>query len=209
MSDEEIKQDEEVTEEAPSEEESVSSEDSGSGEEVEEERTEEEERVEEEEPITSDERRELEALRKKEFNFKKMRELGKKTKEEVKKGKEELDTDWRAYREEQTKERMLDALEILVGDDEDARKKVLFNFNRIDPDKPARSKEEIYKRMKEAANMIGEGQQPSILSRGGHSGYRGSSDKSETPTSIEMRKNLRISDEDKKKYSGSEWTPKL
>lgn len=162
-----------------------------------------------EDELTVDERAELEALRKKDFNFKKMRSVTKQGREEIKKGKEELDSGWKEFRENIIKERESDALELLVGDDEEKRKKVLYNYNRIDKDKPAVTKEEIYKRMREAANMEGVSSSPNIISKGGHSGYRGTTSVQESPESQKMRKEFKITDEQKSKYSSPDWTPKF
>lgn len=161
-----------------------------------------------EDDLSDDDRTELERLRKKEFNFKKLRGQTKSEKEEIRKGREELNKEWQEYKNSLIKERQEDALSLLVGDDEETRKKVLYNFNRIDPDKPATTKDEIFDRMREAAKLTGANAQPNILSQGGYSGYRNFDSKSESEASKEIRKELNITDEDKSKYSG-EWKPKF
>jgi len=162
-----------------------------------------------EDELTASERKELEDLRKKEYNFKKMRSNVKQTKDEVKREKTVLKENWLEFKENLVNERKEDALSLLVGDDEETRKKVLYNFNRIDPGKDAVLKDEIFKRMREAVNMLGGNQQPNIVTRGGHSGYRGNSDGVESSESQNMRKDMKIDDETKKKYSGENWAPKI
>lgn len=162
----------------------------------------------EDDALSSEERKELEALRKKDFNFKKMRDNTKKSKDEVKREKEEVKEEWQEFKENLVKERKEDALSLLVGDDDELRKKVLYNFNRIDPNKPITTKEEIFKRMKEAYSLVPGAREPNIITRGGHSGYRGGSE-GESADSKAMRKEMRISDEVKKKYSGEKWDPKF
>ena len=64
--------------------------------------------------------------------------------------------------------------------------------------------------MKEAVNMMGIPSEVNPLHRpASHSGYRGFNEsKKESSDSIDMRKNMGITDEDKKKYGGDNWIPK-
>ena len=163
---------------------------------------------EEKEELDVDERSELERLRKKDYNFKEMRGKTKKDKADIKKSRAELDQEQESFREDMILERKEDALTMLIGDDKESRKKALFNFNRIDSDVPATTKEEIFKRMKEAVNMTGRQAAPNTMGAGGHSGYRGTPGaKKESEASIAMRKQSGISDEEKKEYGGDDWNP--
>jgi len=160
--------------------------------------------------LTDDERAELEKLKEKDLNFKKLRDSTKEEKEKIKKGKEELAKEQQEFREKTVQERLDDALDIEVGDDEELRKKTVFNFGRIEGD--AVTRKEIHQKVKEAVGMTGTPPSPSMLARGGsHSGYRGlgETDKKETNESKEMRKDMRISDKDKEKYGGAEWQPTI
>lgn len=171
-----------------------------------------EEIVEEEKPetdLTDEERKELEELRKKDLNFRKLRDSSKKTKAELDKEREDLAKDVKDFKDNLVSERKSDALDMLVGEDKEMRKKVLLNYDRIVGD--ANTKQEIFAKMKDAANMTGGVQEPNPLARqhfGGGDRF-GTTDKRESDDSREMREKMRISDEDKKKYGGKDWKPKL
>jgi hypothetical protein len=158
--------------------------------------------------LSDAERKELEELRKKDFNFKKLREQGKHTKEEIAHEKENLAKEWGEFRDNLISERKSDALDMLVGTDEELRKKVLANYDRIVGD--ASTKQEIYRKMRDAVNLTGGAVAPSPLARQYSSGADrfGMADKRESADSMDIRKHLKIDDEAKKKYSG-DWKPKI
>jgi len=176
---------------------------------VEKEEINEEEKEEGKHELSNEEMEEYKKLKEKDFNFKKLRSGTKAEREEINKAKEDLNSEWQEFRTNLEKERKEDSLSILVGDDEELRKKALYNYNRIDSDKPAKTKDEIYTRMREAVNMEGSETTPNALSMGaGHSGYRNmNKDTKESQDSVEMRRFMKLSDEDKKKYGSKEWQP--
>lgn len=147
----------------------------------------------------------------KDKNFKKLRNGTKKEKEDIKKSQEELNAEQQEFRVNMIKERQTDALSAHNVTEEEDIKKVMYNYDRIDPDKPAVTKDEINTRMREAVNMRGIAQGVNPLHQDtAPSGYRGFVNKSkESDESKEMRKDMRISDEDKKKYGDDNWQPKF
>lgn len=185
-------------------------------EETQEEETEETEDTEEtttEEPekieMTKEEYEDYQKLKEKDLNFQKLRNGTKKEKEEIAKGKADLTEEWTEFRTNLEKERKEDSLSLLVGDDAELRKKALFNYERIKDE--AKTREEIYKKMKEAVNMAGvsTGVNP-LNANSGHSGYRGfEKSTKESDDSKDMRRTMGISDEEKKKYGGDNWQPKI
>jgi hypothetical protein len=182
-------------------------------EEIFDEEEEKEEDTEDKEPekveMTKEEYEEYQKLKEKDLNFQKLRNGTKKDKEDIKKTREELDSRAAEFLDTLEKERKADALSMLIGDDIELRKKALFNYDRIKDD--AKTKEEIYKKMKEAVNMTGVREEVNPMYRDtGHSGYRGfEKSNKESEDSKEMRETMRITDEDKKKYGGDNWKPNL
>ncbi len=167
------------------------------------------ESTEEKVEMTKEDVEELEKLRGKNMNFKKLRNGNKSKDEEIKKSQEELNREQQEFRSNMIKERKEDALAAHnITEDEDV-KKVMHNYERIDPDKPAVTSDEIRTRMREAVNMSGQpaGINP-LNANTGHSGYRGFDSKAESDDSKDMRQSMNISDEDAKQYGGDNWTPK-
>jgi len=158
--------------------------------------------------LTDDERAELEKLREKDLNFKKLRDKEKRTRSEIDKERDELTKSQQEFIDNMVRERKEDALALLVGDDKELRNKALVNYDRIKDE--AKTKEEIYSKMREAVNMIGVASQPDPMARQYHGSYdRFGSNKAESDDSKGMREAMRISDEDKKKYGGDNWKAKI
>lgn len=161
----------------------------------------------------ADVKEKLSKLETKDMNFKKLRDMNKEEKEnlssqqiELMQRQEKLEEEQKSFLEKQVQSHKDEASAVLAGTDDDLRKKILFHYERIKDD--AVSKDEVYKKMREAA----------ILAKGENSGvnplsalnYQGApptgSSKVESEASREIRQHFKISDEDKQKYSG-EWKP--
>jgi hypothetical protein len=126
--------------------------------------------------LSKDEYEEYQKLKTKEFNFNQLRKGTKTEKEEIKRAKEDLNKEWQEFRGNLEKERKEDALSLLVGGDEELRKKALYNYERIKDE--AKTKDEIYRKMKDAVNMLGGGDAPSLMAmNNSYSGYRSFSEK--------------------------------
>jgi len=104
---------------------------------------------------------ELEKLKNKDFNFKKLRDMNEEEKAkltgvelQLKQKQEELEENQKTFSQQIVDGNKNEALAVLVGDDEELRKKVLSNYDRIKGD--AVTKEEINSRMREAYNMLGQ-----------------------------------------------------
>jgi hypothetical protein len=160
--------------------------------------------------LSKDEYADYLKLKEKDFNFKKLRDQKKLAKQEVEKGKKELDEGWKDFRDNMIRERKEDALSLLVGDDTEIRKKVLYNYDRIKDE--ATTKGDIYKKMREAVNMLGDSSPSNPMSRqtrGVADRFGSNATKQESEEQRSMRQAMGISDEDKKKYGSDNWNPKI
>jgi chromosome segregation ATPase len=97
----------------------------------------------------------LSRLSNKDMNFKKLRDMTEAEKEkltatemELKKRQESLEEEQRTWKEQVIESHKNDSLAVLAGDDEDLRKIILLNYDRIKDD--ATTKEQVAKKMKEA-----------------------------------------------------------
>lgn len=105
---------------------------------------------------------ELEKLKTKDYNWQKLRAMTKEEKEKMKESErailekqEELDTKFNELESSRKKEVIDTMLEAYAGDDEELRKKILINYDRIkDPDA---DKESIKRKMKDAFILSNEG----------------------------------------------------
>ena len=102
----------------------------------------------------------LKKLENKEYNFKKLRDMTDIEKEklsvteiELKRKQEELEENQKSFTETLTGSFQNEALAVLVGDDKETRKKVLYNFKRISG--ADGNKEEVFAKMRDAFNMLG------------------------------------------------------
>jgi hypothetical protein len=97
----------------------------------------------------------LAKLENKEFNFKKLRDMSNEEREkltvtelELKKRQESLEEEQRTWKQQVVESHKDDALAVLAGDNEELRKKILLNYNRLKDE--AVTKEQVAKKMKEA-----------------------------------------------------------
>jgi len=97
----------------------------------------------------------LSKLENKDLNFKRLRDMTESEKEkltvtemELKKRQESLEEEQKTWKEQVIESHKNDALAVLASEDEELRKKILFNYDRIKDD--AVTKEQIAKKMKEA-----------------------------------------------------------
>jgi hypothetical protein len=121
--------------------------------------------------IDDDEKEELERLRKKDFNWKELREKNKVKEEELAKEKENLlkeKEDWQQQKLNSWKE---EAIMFQVGDDEETKKKALYNYDRIKGE--PKTKEEVAEQMRDAVAMAKGYKTPDSLSKAVN--YEGSS----------------------------------
>lgn len=102
----------------------------------------------------------LSKLEKKDFDYKRLENLTEAEKEklsavelELKKKAEELEDKQKQFSNTFISEVKNDLLESLVGDDEELRKKVAFNFERIKDSEKAQSREEIKSLLRDAYAM--------------------------------------------------------
>ncbi len=158
----------------------------------------------------------LSKLENKDFNFKKLRDMNKEEQEkltahemELLQRQEKLEDDQKSFLQKQIESHKDEASAVLAGENEELRKKILFHYDRIKDE--AMSRDEVYKKMREAAILAkGEGTTGinPVLSGINVQGSppSGSNNKPESEESREMRQAFHISDDDKKKYSG-DWTP--
>ena len=149
----------------------------------------------------------LTKLENKDFNFKKLRDMNDEEKGKLTEAEKALMNKQEELEENQTKftETIVDgnkneALAVLVGDDAEMRKKVLYNFDRIKGD--AVTKEQISAKMREAHNMLGmQGSQinPINLAAGSYGDFGNiSSDNKQTNVDGELAKKLGLDDDDLK-----------
>jgi len=161
----------------------------------------------------------LSKLENKDFNFKKLRDMNKEEQEkltahemELLQRQEKLEDDQKSFLQKQIESHKDEASAVLAGENEELRKKILFHYDRIKDE--AMSRDEVYKKMREAATLAkGEGAvgvNP-VLSGINIQGSppSGSNNKPESEDSREMRQHFHISDEEKQKLGGEEWTPKF
>jgi alanyl-tRNA synthetase len=103
---------------------------------------------------------ELEKLQNKEFNFKKLRDMTDDERSKLTAAEMSIKEEQEKLRDEQSKvyttlrdERKNDVVNALAGDDEELKKKILFNFDRIKDSEKALSKEDISQIAHEAYSM--------------------------------------------------------
>jgi len=126
--------------------------------------------------MSKEEYDEYQKLKTKDFNFNQLRKGTKTEKEEIKRAKEDLNKEWQEFRGNLEKERKEDALSLLVGGNEELKKKALYNYERIRDD--AKTKDEIYKKMRDAVNMLGGDDTPNPMAmNNSYSGYRSFNEK--------------------------------
>lgn len=117
---------------------------------------------EEKEKALQEKEAELEKLRNKDLNFKKLREMTEEEKAKLSATELALKAEQDRFREEQqsfysgfVSDIKDDLLETIAGDDEDLRKSILANYDRIKDSDTARSRKEISAIMHEAAKLAG------------------------------------------------------
>lgn len=104
----------------------------------------------------------LTKLENKDLNFKKLRDMTETEREkltvtelELKKRQEVLEEQTQSFRQQVVQSHMDDALAVLAGDDDETRKKILLNYDRIKDE--ATTKDEVFKKMKDAYKLTKEG----------------------------------------------------
>jgi chromosome segregation ATPase len=100
----------------------------------------------------------LTKLENKDFNFKKMRDMTQAEIEklsakeiELMKRQENLEEQQTTFKQQVVQSHMNDALAVLAGEDEEVRKKIMHNYERINDD--ATTKEDIFRKMKDAYRL--------------------------------------------------------
>lgn len=100
----------------------------------------------------------LAKLENKDMNFKKLRDMTDAEREkltmtelELKKRQESLEEEQTSFKQQVMKSHMDDALAVLAGEDEEVRKKIMHNYERIKDD--ATTKDEIFRKMKDAYKL--------------------------------------------------------
>ena len=111
--------------------------------------------LEEKEAEIAEVKKKLETFENKDFNFKKLRDMTEDEKkklsgkeEELLKRQEHLEEEQESWTGKIVEGHKGDALAVLVGDDEELRKKVIFHYDRIKDE--ATTKDEINKKMRDA-----------------------------------------------------------
>lgn len=109
----------------------------------------------------NDTKEKLAKLSNKDFNFRRLEEMTEAeraklsaTEIELKKRQEALEEQQSSFTKQVIESHKTDALAVLAGDDEELRKKITLNFERIKDD--ATTKEEIFKKMKDAYKLTNE-----------------------------------------------------
>uniref|UniRef100_A0A6M3IP54 Uncharacterized protein n=1 Tax=viral metagenome TaxID=1070528 RepID=A0A6M3IP54_9ZZZZ len=102
----------------------------------------------------------LEKLENKDFNFKRLRDMSKDEKDkltatemELKQKAEQLEENQYKFTEQLQNSYKNEAMAVLVGNDKDLQKKVLYNYNKLNS--PDGTKEEVFSKMRDAYNMLG------------------------------------------------------
>ncbi len=151
----------------------------------------------------------LKKLENKAFNFKKLRDMNDEEKGKLSEAEkalmakqEELEENQKTFQTTLEDSNKNEALAVLVGTDEEMKKKVLHNYGRIEGS--AVTKDEINKKMREAVNMLGvsapSGGNPVNMAAGFH-GSDGSPTGSSQPSKVDgdLAASLGITDEELKK----------
>ena len=149
----------------------------------------------------------LQKLENKDYNFKKLRDMNDEekgklsaTELELKKKQEELEENQTKFQTTVIEGNKAEALAVLVGNDAEMKKKVLYNYDRIKGD--AVTKEQINAKMREAHNMLGMAQSqvnPINQAVGFQGGAGGVSSGNKTDkVDADLASKLGISDEDLK-----------
>ncbi|KKQ99944.1 MAG: hypothetical protein UT24_C0020G0012 [Candidatus Woesebacteria bacterium GW2011_GWB1_39_12] len=168
--------------------------------------------LEEKEKVLVEKQAEIEKLKDKEFNFKRLRDM---TEEElgrlsvVEKSlmqkQEKLEEESKSFASKVIESHKNDSLAVLVGDDADMKKKVLFHYERLKDE--AVTKEEIASKMREAWLLAGgiKSFSTTPISGGLDSYYPSPTSFKKgtelTETQKELAKAMGIKDEDLKKYN--------
>lgn len=160
---------------------------------------------------------ELSKLQNKDFNFKKLRDMNEEEKakltEAEKKMKEQQDKLDEQYEQLEKQQQQFtgqiidsyknEALMALVGDDEDTKKQVLQNYDRIKDE--AVTKDQVYQKVREAYNMTGNSAPQFNPFQFANSGLQGTPPKGESKKGGDVDKDLasklQISEDDLNNYN--------
>lgn len=153
------------------------------------------------ESLTDDERAELEKLRNKDLNFKRLKEKYEKKSTEGEENEKEGKSD------------VADTILAETGKDlsESVRAKAKYFFNKIagtikDPTLQRAFMQDAIRMAENPLNLGGEVNK--VIPNGGGRTTRPTDKDTRTPEAKQIQKNLGVSDDDRKKYSGSNWKPK-
>jgi len=149
---------------------------------------------------------ELEKLRNKDFNFKRLRDMSEAekaklsaTEMELKRKAEELEESQKAFQGSIIEANKNEALAVLAGNDEEMKKKIIYNYNRITGEEL--TKAQINEKMRLAYNMLGQSSTSNPLSNMNLNGAPGYTPTvKQTPIDNELAGKLGITKEDMEKY---------
>ena len=152
---------------------------------------------------------ELLKLTNKDYNFAQVKKQAKEAEEAINEKKQELDEKEKTFFQRQTEEYRNDAILTFAGEDEELKAKMLHFYDNV-LNGEALTRTEINEKMRNAYKLASEGKTMNPINRAMNynSGGANYTNKNETETSREMRKDLKISDKDVKEYGGN-WTPKF
>jgi len=150
----------------------------------------------------------LKKLENKDFNFKKLRDMTKEEKDkltttemELKQKAEQLEENQQKFTEQLQSSYKNEAMAVLVGNDKDMQKKVLYNYNKLNS--PDGTKEEVFSKMRDAYNMLGAsniGINP-VNAAATHHGPPSGFKQAGGTVDAGLAKNLGITEEELKKYN--------